>query len=110
MNRNGAVGKAFYHPYPSLMGNDCRKLHVKAADKNPYVGNFIALAISKQSKCFSYSRKLGTARARALRIMLPAANDGQPDYAYMEAYGQAIVLELLKEQLNHLMKQAAFRP
>ena len=24
-NRNGAVGLAFYHPYWSVMGNDCRK-------------------------------------------------------------------------------------
>lgn len=102
LNRNGAVGMAFYHPYPSLMSNDCRKLHVKAADGNPYVGNFIALAISKQSKCFSYSRKLGTARAQALRIMLPAADDGQPDYAYMEAYGRNITLGLLKKQLAYI--------
>lgn len=93
---------AFYHPYPSLMGNDCRKLHVKAADGNPYVGNFIALAISKQSECFSYSRKLGTARARALRIMLPAADDGQPDYAYMEGYGRELTLHILCRQLSFI--------
>ncbi len=102
LNRNGAVGMAFYHPYSSLMGNDCRKLHVKAADGNPHVGNFIALAISKQSGCFSYSRKLGTARSQALRIMLPAADDGQPDYSYMEAYGRNITLRLLKKQLTYL--------
>lgn len=102
LNRNGAVGMAFYHPYPSLMGNDCRKLHVKAADGNPYVGNFIALAISKQSECFSYSRKLGTTRARALRIMLPAADDGQPDYAYMEGYGRELTLHILCRQLSFI--------
>lgn len=33
LNRNGAVGKAFYHPSKSLMGNDCRKVHLKDADK-----------------------------------------------------------------------------
>lgn len=110
LNRNGAVGMAFYHPYPSLMGNDCRKLHVKAADGNPYVGNFIALAISKQSECFSYSRKLGTARAQALRIMLPAADDGQPDYAYMEDYGRNITLGLLKKQLAYITEQENLQP
>ena len=103
LNRNGAVGKAFFHPYWSLMGNDCRKIHVKKADGNPYVGNVIALAISKQSSCFSYSRKLGTSRAKALRIMLPATDDGQPDYGYMEVYGRNITLGLLKKQLSHLL-------
>ena len=38
-NRNGAVGLAFYHPYWSVMGNDCRKLHLTDADENIYVGS-----------------------------------------------------------------------
>lgn len=102
LNRNGAVGKAFYHPYRSLMGNDCRKLHLKAADGNQYIGIFIALAISKQSECFSYSRKLGTARANALKIMLPIDEKGEPDYSFMETYARNSVLGILRQQLDHL--------
>ena len=85
-NRNGAVGLAFYHPYWSVMGNDCRKLHLAEADENIYVGIFVATAISMQSKSFSYSRKLGTGRANKLQIMLPVTDDGQPDYLFMEDY------------------------
>ena len=85
-NRNGAVGLAFYHPYWSVMGNDCRKLHLAEADENIYVGIFVATAISMQSKSFSYSRKLGTGRANKLQIMLPVTDDGQPDYQFMEDY------------------------
>lgn len=102
LNRNGAVGKAFYHPYLSLMGNDCRKLHLKAADNNEFVGNFISVAISMQSKCFSYSRKLGTARAKALRVMLPTDESGKPDWQYMEDYAKSIALKLLRQQLAYL--------
>ncbi len=77
-NRNGAVGLAFYHPYLSVMGNDCRKLHLKDADNNAFVGLFVAMSISMQSKLFSYSRKLGTERAKKLKIMLPATLNCTP--------------------------------
>lgn len=80
LNRNGAVGKAFYHPSKSLMGNDCRKVHLKDADKNLFVGQFVALCLSMQSGCFSYSRKLGTARAKRMQVMLPVTDSGEPDY------------------------------
>lgn len=99
LNRNGAVGIAFYHPYRSLMGNDCRKLHLKDADGNQYVGIFIAVAISKQSECFSYSRKLGTARARVMQILLLADDAGKPDWAYMEAYAR----ELMRTGIERLV-------
>lgn len=86
MNRNGAVGQAFYHPYNALMGNDCRKFHLKEYDGNLYIGQFIALVISNQRSCFSYSRKLGTARANVMKIMLPVDAHGNIDYKFMEEY------------------------
>lgn len=46
LNRNGTVGKAFYHPSKSLMGNDCRKIHLKDADRNLFVGQFVSLCLS----------------------------------------------------------------
>ena len=105
LNRNGAVGKAFYHPYRSLMGNDCRKLHAKAADGNDHIGNFLAFCISRQRGCFSYSRKLGTERAKALSIMLPSSENGDPDYAYMESCGREMTLSIIKRLATYLDSQ-----
>ena len=101
-NRNGAVGCAFYHHYLSVMGNDCRKLHLKAADKNLYVGISIAMLISMQSKSFSYSRKLGTARANKLQIMLPVTDLGEPDYGYMEQYAKNMMIRKYRQYLSFL--------
>lgn len=101
-NRNGTVGKAFYHDYPSLMGNDCRKLHIRKADRNKYVGLFIAGAISKQSECFSYSRKLGTERAKNLQVMLPVDGKGEPDYEYMERYVRRMLMRGCARMLARL--------
>lgn len=105
-NRNGAVGKAFYHSYKSLLGNDCRKLHLSHWDNNKFVGIFIATSISMQSECFSYSRKLGTARANQLQIMLPVDDAGEPDYAYMEQYAKNMMLRKYRQYLAFLERDA----
>lgn len=101
-NRNGAIGLAFYHPYWSIMSNDCRKIHITEADENSYVGIFVATVITMQSKSFSYSRKLGTGRANKLQIMLPVTDDDQPDYAFMESFGKQMMLNKYKQYLCHL--------
>ena len=108
-NRNGAVGLAFYHPYWSVMGNDCRKIHILKADENIYVGLFISTAISMQSKSFSYSRKLGTARANKLQVMLPVDDNDEPDYQFMEDYMKELMVakrkqyqEYVKQHLDEL--------
>lgn len=105
LNRNGAVGKAFYHPSVSLMGNDCRKVHLKRANNNLYVGQFVAFCISQQSECFSYSRKLGTARAKVMKILLPVTDSGEPDYEYMEQYAKNMMLRKYQQYLAFLSRQ-----
>lgn len=105
LNRNGAVGKAFYHPSKSLMGNDCRKVHLKDADRNLFVGQFVSLCLSMQSECFSYSRKLGTARAKRMQVMLPVTDTGEPDYAYMEQYSKNMMLRKYKQYLEFINRQ-----
>lgn len=103
-NRNGAVGLAFYHPYWSVMGNDCRKLHISKADENIYVGLFISTVISMQSKSFSYSRKLGTARANKLQVMLPVDDNDEPDYQFMEYYMKEL-MEAKRKQYQEYVEQ-----
>ena len=106
-NRNGAVGLAFYHPYWSVMGNDCRKLHLSEANENLYVGLFVATAISMQSKSFSYSRKLGTGRANKLQIMLPFTDAGEPDYQFMEDYIRELMAEKKKQYQGYVKQRIA---
>lgn len=106
-NRNGAVGLAFYHPYWSVMGNDCRKIHISKADENIYVGLFVSTAISMQSKSFSYSRKLGTARANKLQVMLPVDDNDEPDYQFMENYMKELMVTKRKQYQEYVEQRLA---
>ena len=87
VNRNGAVGEAFFHPYKALFGNDCRRLRVRESVADD-AQQFMAVAIKEQKGAFSYSRKLGTGRLQRLSVMLPVTDSGEPDYAYMAEYAR----------------------
>ncbi|PLS25676.1 restriction endonuclease subunit S [Bifidobacterium imperatoris] len=101
VSRNGAnVGRAFYHPYEALYGNDCRRLTVKGND-SPYVSLFLTQCIASQRNAFSYSRKLGTARLKQLKVMLPASETGEPDYELMENYMRGVTLKHYKRLLKY---------
>lgn len=100
VNRNGAVGEAFYHPYTALFGNDCRTLVLN--EQYEYAPFFIATMLRKQKGAFSYSRKLGTARLKVLCIMLPVESDGKPDYDYMEQYIKNKMIQKYNNYLQYL--------
>lgn len=102
--RNGAVGEAFYHPYLALYGNDCRRVNLRATDDGG-TQIFVANCISEQKSTFSYGRKLGTARLKRLRVMLPVDDSGEPDYTYMASYANEIGRGLLMRYKSHLAKR-----
>lgn len=104
VNRNGAVGEAFYHPYTALFGNDCRRVSMRSKiDSNAQL--FIVESISHQKSAFSYSRKLGTARLKNLHLMLPVLSAGEPDYEYMTKYSKEKQKELIVKYKTFLVKQ-----
>lgn len=99
VNRNGSVGYSFYHPYDALFSNDCRKLRLKKHSK--YIGIFISQQISKQKEKYGYGYKMGTARLKRQKIMLPIDSDNRPDYEYMENYIKKLEYLKLKQYLNY---------
>jgi hypothetical protein len=100
VNRNGSVGYSFYHHYEALFSNDCRKLRLKKPNK--YVGIFISQQITRQRGKYGYGYKMGTARLKRQKILLPITSNGKPDYEYMESYMKKIEHEKL---LNYIEKR-----
>jgi hypothetical protein len=101
VNRNGSVGYSFYHPYLALFSNDCRKLRLKYPSK--YVGVFIARQITSQKEKYGYGYKMGTARLKRQKIMLPIDTNGEPDYNYMENYVKKLEYDKLNSYLIQKM-------
>ena len=98
VNRNGSVGYSFYHSYPALFGNDTRKLITKYSDD--HVAKFISFMISSQKEKYGYGYKMGTARLKRQKILLPVNEEEYIDYDFMKKY---IIIQEIKaiEQLIH---------
>ena len=98
VNRNGSVGYSFYHSYPVLFGNDTRKLIPKYSDD--HVSKFISFMISSQKEKYGYGYKMGTARLKRQKILLPVNEEEYIDYDFMKKY---IIIQEIKaiEQLIH---------
>lgn len=99
VNRNGSVGYSFYHDYPALFSNDCRKLRLKYPSK--HVGMFISQQITRQRKKYGYGYKMGTARLKRQKIMLPVNKNKEPDYDFMENYMKRLELRKLQKYLQY---------
>ena len=92
VNRNGSVGYSFYHNYKALFGNDTRKLKLKY--QNEFVGKFISFMLLQQKEKYGYGYKMGTARLKRQKIMLPSNINGDPNYDFMKKY--MIIQEIIK--------------
>jgi len=101
VNANGSVGYAFYHSYAALYSNDCRKIRLHH-HRNKYVSLFIAQQITAQREKYNYGYKMGTARLKRQKIMLPVNELGEPDYEYMENYIRRIEEKILSEYQKFL--------
>ena len=91
VNRNGSVGYSFYHSYAALFGNDTRKLIPKYSDD--HVAKFISFMISSQKEKYGYGYKMGTARLKRQKILLPVNEEELIDYNFMKKY---IILQEIK--------------
>lgn len=100
VNRNGSVGYAFYHPYKALYSNDCRKLRLKR--KSGEIALFFAFSVTMQREKYNYGYKMGTARLKRQKIMLPVDRVGVPDYAFIEK----VVKELEFAQTENFIEYA----
>ncbi len=99
VNRNGSVGYAFYHDYKALYGNDTRKLIPKY--KNRYVSMFLTSVITKQKEKYGYGYKMGTARLKRQKILLPIDYDEKPDFDYMKKYMQIQEIKKYYDLVNY---------
>lgn len=86
VNYNGAgVAEAFYQAEPFWASDDVNVLYPKF-DLTPARALFIATVIRQEKYRFSYGRKWHVERMRTSTIHLPVAEDGRPDWSFMDTF------------------------
>ena len=95
---------AFYQPIPFYTGQNIQIFYNKNVNK--YVASFIIPLLKKQMEKFNWGGNGATlGRLRRQKILLPKADDGQPDYTYMEEYMKSIEKNLLLKYKEYLQKK-----
>ena len=103
VNYNGSVGFSFYHPYEALFSDDVKRVHWKdETANNKYTLLYLSTAIAQQRSKYAYGYKFNAQRMKRQIIMLPALEDGSPDYRYMERTMRVMEYEVLSEYLKRI--------
>ncbi len=80
----GSVGYSIYKK-EDFIGSTTLKVG-RSEHLNRYTAQFLVSALDKNRQMYSYGYKRNENRLSNESIMLPTADDGRPDYAFMEQY------------------------
>lgn len=100
VTNNGSVGHAYYQPSRFTCSHDINPLYLKDHVMSELEALFLIPLIEQQGKLFQYARKWRPSRMINSKIMLPANEQGKPDFKFMADYEQ----ELLEKKKNYYLK------
>ncbi len=98
---DGGAGIAYYQPAQMALDSHVTCMESKSAI-NKFAQIFISNCITKQREQYGHGYSINNKRLRVFKIMLPVNIDGNPDYAYMEAYMRLQEQKQLKRYLGYL--------
>ena len=91
------LGSVFYHPYPASLDMKIHAVQIPNIELNRYIAEFLVFCFKRMASSFSYGDQLSSTDLPKKKILLPANNKGEPDYAFMESYMRQKETELLKQ-------------
>ncbi len=92
------TAEPFVQGYPFFTGTKVNILIPKEA-LSKHVLLFIACCLRMHKSKYSYCYTVNSTRLRQQKILLPAGEDGQPDYVFMEQYMKQIEAGILRDYL-----------
>lgn len=102
---SGSVGSAFYEPFKFVASDHVTHLKRPGTSRSQYL--YLACMLKTQASNFSFSREITDARVSAMRIMLPVAENGSPDWEFMDACVKSVEKRLLARWKCHATERLA---
>lgn len=91
ISNNGSVGNAFFQPQRFTCSHDVNPIYLKGGQTmSPEIGIFLSTVIEVDKYRWGYGRKWRPTRMPSSIIRLPASATGEPDWAFMTQYMQAL--------------------
>ena len=101
VTNNGSVGFAFFQKEQFTCSHDVNPLYLKNGEFNEYTALFVATVIKHDRYRWAYGRKWRPERMVKSKILLPATEDGTPDWFYMESYIKSLRCKHIQTTVNH---------
>lgn len=98
---DGGAGISYYQPCDMLLDTHVTALYPKT-DINRDAMLFISSCITVQREKFGHGYSLNNVRLSVFRVMLPVAEDGTPDYAFMEQYIREREQQIIQKYIAHI--------
>lgn len=87
LSYDGTIGEAFYQGSPFFASEKIAVLQLKSRPLNPYIALFLAALIRLEKYRYNYGLKWSVeTRMKNSKIKLPVAQEGKPDWQFMENY------------------------
>lgn len=95
---SGSVGCAFYHQYTFVASDHVTKLKRDGLDKYAYL--FMIPIINRLSEKYSFNREINDERIKREKLLLPATDKGEIDFAFMSAFMKEVEHNILNTTLK----------
>ena len=105
---SGSVGSAFYHRYQFIASDHVTELKRKGLDKYAYL--FMIPLINRLSEKYSFNREINDERIKREKIILPANEKGEPDFAFMSSFMQSVESDMLSTTLRYFADRQQITP
>src|SRR3989344_7311121 len=88
LNNSGSVGYCFYHPYKIVCSDHCTIISIRDENimLNPHIALFLRTLIESMKYKYNFAREINNDRLSKENIILPANQEGEPDWQFMEDY------------------------
>lgn len=95
---SGSVGSAFFHQYEFVASDHVTQLKRDGLDKYAYL--FMLPLINRLSEKYSFNREINDNRIKREKLILPATQTGEIDFAFMSSFMKEIEQDILKTTLK----------
>lgn len=104
MSRVGNAGKTFVQPKDFYVADNAFCLTLRESS-SIYVYQFISTALNLEMFRYSYGRTIAIEKYRKMLIKLPARENGEPDYGWMECFIKSLHYKRIHTSVSRIEKE-----
>lgn len=97
---SGSVGSTFYQQFEFVASDHVTALKSENADKYAYL--FLSTVVKRLEEKYSFNREINDTRIKREKVILPADENGNPNFQYMSDFVKKLELDKVREVLEYI--------